>query len=214
MKKVLITILACVIAFAANAQQAVDMGLSVKWATCNLGASSPEQFGDYYAWGEISTKSFYDWGTYKWRDPAVGSKTKTDLSKYCRSADYGKLDKIRILEPADDAAHVKLGGKWRIPTDDEWEELMKNCTWSWTTRSGIQGYLVTSKKNGKSIFLPAAGHQTRSGLSGKGVLGFYWSSSLGLSFGVNAWVLGFGSHKVMDLAMDRFYGQSIRPVCE
>lgn len=214
MRKALTTVLACIIAFAANAQQAVDLGLSVKWASSNLGASSPEQPGGHYAWGETSTKSFYDWESYKFRDPSINSKTKADISKYCRSADYGRLDKIKTLEPVDDAAHAKLGGKWRIPTEDEWHELKKDCTWSWTTKSGRQGYLVTSKKNGKSIFLPVAGHQTRSGLSGKETLGFYWSSSLGGSFAKNASALGFGSNGVLEMTVDRFYGMSIRPVCD
>ena len=127
----------------------VDLGLSVKWATCNMGASSPEEYGDYYAWGETETKSTYDWNTYKW---CKGSENT--LTKYCTDSDYGTVDNKTVLDPEDDVAHVKWGGNWRMPTDAEIEELRENCIWKWTTQNGKNGYKVTSKKNGNSIFLP------------------------------------------------------------
>ena len=100
----------------------VDLGLSVKWATCNMGASSPEEYGDHYAWGETETESTYDWNTYKW---CKGSKNT--LTKYCTDSDYGTVDNKTVLDPEDDVAQVKWGGNWRMPTDAEIEELRENC---------------------------------------------------------------------------------------
>ena len=137
----------------------VDLGLSVKWATCNVGANSPEEYGDYFAWGETKPKDSYKWSTYKWCN---GSKDK--LTKYCKESYYGRVDNKTVLDLVDDAAHVNLGGAWRMPTKEEIRELKDNCTWTWTTQNGVNGYLVTSKKNDNSIFLPAAGYRSGSDL--------------------------------------------------
>lgn len=137
----------------------VDLGLSVKWATTNVGASSPEEYGAYFAWGEYNNKDDYDWTTYR---HCYG--TSSTLTKYCNksSSGYnGYTDSKTVLDPEDDMAHANWGGDWRTPTAAEWTELMdsENCTWTWTSRNDVYGYEVTSKKpgfTGNSIFLPAA----------------------------------------------------------
>ncbi|MBO4263340.1 MAG: hypothetical protein J5871_01515, partial [Bacteroidales bacterium] len=154
---------------------AVDMGLSVKWASCNVGASAPEDYGDYFAWGETSPKSTYSWSTYKY---CMGSSST--LTKYCNNSSYGYngyTDTRTILDLSDDAARVNWGGSWRMPTAAEWRELMNtdNCTWTWMPQN-IGGYEVISKKTGNSIFLSIGGY--RDGLLRSWVHGYYWSSSL------------------------------------
>lgn len=213
MRKLMTIAFCCILSAVAYAQQAVDMGLSVKWASCNLGASSPEQSGQYYAWGETSTKTEYSWRTYKLRDLSAG-RLVSHVTKYCSLPEYGTVDKLKILQPEDDAATKNLGSKWRMPTDKEWEELMTQCKWAWTKKNGRDGYLVTSRKTGNSIFLPAAGHQYLDSLTGEGALGFYWSSSRTNSYGASAWMMCFGSQSVKDETIERFAGQSIRPVCK
>ena len=186
----------------------VDLGLSVKWATCNVGASQPEEYGDYFAWGETSHKSTYDWNTYKWCNGSY-----TSLIKYCTDSDYGTVDNKKQLELSDDAARANWGGSWRMPTHDEFTELRTQCTWTWTTQNGVKGYKVTSKTNGRSIFLPAAGYRYGSSLSYAGSCGYYWSSSLytgGLDY---ARYVGFDSSYVDWDYYDRTDGQSVRPVC-
>ena len=184
----------------------VDLGLSVKWATCNVGASSPEEYGDYYAWGETETKSTYDWSTYKW-----GNSSST-LTKYCTDSRRGTVDNKTTLAPEDDVAHVKWGGNWRMPTEAEITELLQNCTWTWITQNGKNGYKVT-RPNGHSIFLPAAGSRSGSSLSNAGSYGYYWSSSLDTSGLYGACGVGFGSSGVYGRNDSRYYGQSVRPVC-
>ena len=186
----------------------VDLGLSVKWATCNMGASSPEEYGDYYAWGETETKSTYDWNTYKW---CKGSENT--LTKYCADSDYGTVDNKTILEPSDDVAHVKWGGNWRMPTHAEIKELRENCIWEWTTQNGKNGYKVTSKKNGNSIFLPAAGYRGDSSLNFVGANGLYWLSCSLTNSPISAWGMDFNSSDVSGGNNGRFCGLSVRPVC-
>ena len=198
--------------------EAVDLGLpsGLKWATCNLCengfVSSPEEYGDYYAWGEIEPKSTYSWSTYKWCN---GDYTK--LTKYYPSGktDYwdgsGSPDNKTVLELKDDVANVKLGGKWRMPTDAEWTELRTKCTWTWTTKNGVNGRLVTAT-NGNSIFLPAAGY--RYDISLYGSSGCYWSSSLDTGRPSYAWYVLFGSAKVSRNYIYRSGGRSVRPVSE
>lgn len=140
-------------------KNSVDLGLSVKWATCNLGASSPEQSGSYYAWGETSPKTAFSWENYKWTKE-IKSTYGDDIlvrSKYNSASNLGTVDNKTRLDPEDDAAHVKLGGKWRMPTMAEFKELIEKCDWTLTTRSGVSGFEVKSKSNGKSIFLPFTG---------------------------------------------------------
>ena len=186
----------------------VDLGLSVKWATCNVGASKPESYGDYFAWGETSPKSYYDWSTYKWCNGSSRS-----LTKYCTDSDYGTVDNKTQLELSDDAARANWGGSWRMPTYDEFTELRTKCTWTWTTRNGVKGYEVTSKANGRSIFLPAAGYRIVSSLGNAGSYGYYWSSSLYTDYPYRAMYVSFGLSLVYCDDDSREGGQSVRPVC-
>ena len=190
----------------------VDLGLSVKWATCNVGASKPEEYGDYFAWGETQPKETYDWSTYKWCNGSYDTQTK-----YCTDSYYGIVDNKTQLELSDDAARANWGGSWRMPTHEEQEELRTQCTWTWTTQNGVYGYKVTSKKSGytnKSIFLPAAGCRDDSSLSSAGSYGYYWSSSLYPDYPYGAYELYFSSDDVDWYYDGRYYGQSVRPVCQ
>ena len=206
--------IACASAQTAPADvQAVDLGLpsGLKWATMNVGATAPEAYGDYFAWGETETKADYSWANYK-----HGTDAK-QLTKYCTDASYGKdgfTDGKTSLDPEDDAASVNWGGSWRMPTDDEWQELIDNCDWTWTARNGKNGYEVKSKANGSSIFLPAAGIRDGNKLSNAGAYGNYWSGSLNADDPIGAWNLYFGSWTVERLYGNRYYGQSVRPVQE
>lgn len=203
--------------------KAVDLGLSVKWASFNLGALSPEEYGDYYAWGETEPyyisqdpltwkegkEAGYSWSSYKWCNGSI-----TTLTKYCNKSNYGYngfTDTKSVLYPEDDAASVNLGGNWRMPTDAEWTELRENCTWTWTTQNGVYGRLVTAS-NGNSIFLPAAGSRLDSSLNLAGFYGNYRSSSLITDYPYDAWLVYFNSGGVGRSFSHRFYGLSIRPV--
>ncbi len=174
--------------------EAVDLGLSVKWANMNVGASSPEDYGWYLAWGETEPKATYNWDTYF--DSVNGSSI--NFKKYYNNGGKTTLD----LE--DDAAHVNWGGDWRMPTLAEQDELCNtaNCTWSWTTQNGVKGYKVTSKKNGNSIFFPAADSRD-----------YVWSSSLHASNSSGAYFLYFDSSSVAWSSFYRYYGFSVRAVC-
>ena len=191
----------------------VDLGLSVKWATMNVGATTPEGAGDYFAWGETTAKSTYSWSNY-----TLCNGSKTTMTKYCESSDYGTVDNKTTLDPEDDAAHVNWGGNWRMPTKAEQDELRDNCTWTPTTENGVNGFRVTSNKEGytdKSIFLPAAGARDQSDLYYADLYSYYLSSSLNelnsycaynLSFNFDSGVVGFERY-------DRYYGLSVRAVC-
>ena len=183
-----------------HGHDAVDLGLSVKWATCNIGASSPEDYGDYYAWGETEIKGDYKNKTYF--DP--------------KQEKYHKKLKT-VLDSEDDVAHVKWGGSWRMPTVDEFKELEEKCTWTWTTQSGKKGYLVTSKTNGNSIFLPAARFSSSSSvlssLGGPAADGSYWSSSLSADLSSTARSLLFFSSNLRMYRTYRHFGLSVRAVC-
>ncbi len=185
----------------------VDLGLSVNWATFNVGANKPEDYGDYFAWGETEPKSTYDWSNYKW---CRGSETT--LTKYCNHSGYGTVDNKTTLELSDDVAAVNWGGKWRMPTTDEMYELKDQCTWTWTTLNGVNGYEVTSNSNGNSIFLPAAGIRYNSGLYNEGSNGEYLlSSQFPFTPGAGRSV-SLGSGTVYIGGSDRSHGLSVRPV--
>ena len=199
-----------------NTPKAVDLGLSVRWASFNLGATAPEQYGDYYAWGETSTKKNYDWSTYKW-----GNGSKNKLTK------YNQRDKKTVLEPEDDVVHVKFGGLWRMPTDEELEELRDKCTWTATTQKGVSGYKVTGP-NGNSIFLPAAGYKSGAYPLNDGYWGYYWSSTLtdyDWDFASQMYFyfeddpdaglyLDVGFEGEFEAEVGRYLGRSIRPVMD
>ena len=174
-----------------NGHDYVDLGLSVKWATCNVGASSPGDYGNHYAWGETSTKSSYD----------------TD-----NSATYGKQMGSIAGNPTYDVARKKWGSPWRLPTKAEFDELVDNCTWTWTTQNGHNGYKVTSKKNGNSIFLPAAGYRDGTSSGSQGTDGYYWSATPYKSGDYGAYYLYFYEGYRYSDWFYSFYGRSVRPV--
>lgn len=156
----------------------VDMGLpsGLLWAECNLGAHAPEEYGDYYAWGEISPKEVYNWSTYRYCS-VDGEGNLQTLNKYNTSNAYGSIDNLTTLEAMDDAATAALGSGAHIPTADEWRELIDNTTEEWTTMNGVNGRKFTAT-NGNTLFLPAAGRRGSAGLEYAGEHGFYWSSTL------------------------------------
>jgi len=239
-------------------EEVVDLGLSVKWRGWNLGASKPQEFGDYYAWGELepyytslsvdksqgwyangwnSNKSNgYNWQSYKFRKSgfnAWDSSNPLIVTKYNTIEGRGTVDGKTVLDLEDDAAHVALGGSWRIPTKEEWDELLDNCTTEFVQNawefyiSGVKygGHArrFTSKKNGKSILLPIAGYFFNTYCyASQGVQGSYWSSTL-----VSSHIQDSGEHapgeayylrlygSTIDVYMiERFEGISIRPVTD
>lgn len=184
----------------------VDLGLSVKWATCNIGASKPEKYGYYFAWGETSPKTDYSLLTYKYcRD--------TILTKYCKNLSPEIDDNKAVLDLEDDAAHVNWGDSWRMPTKEEQDELRSMCTWEWTKQNGVNGYKVTSKINGNSLFLPAAGYRGSGGRANVGSNGYYWASSISSDGSSYAYHLFFYSSLVLLNCSCRYYGLPVRPVC-
>ena len=188
------------ISFTTQEHEYVDLGLSVKWATCNVGATMPEEYGDYFAWGEVEPKIEYSWSTYKYCDG-----TENTLTKYCSNSSFGKnafTDNKTILDPEDDAATVNWGGAWRMPTYDEMKELVFECTWTWTTQNGVDGYKATGP-NGNFIFLPATGVMNENVLVGGY---YYWSSSS--SGGISATCMNYYSFA----GCYRYYGFAVRPV--
>lgn len=191
--------------------EAVDLGLSVKWAAFNVGATTPEEAGEYYAWGEITPKAQYDWTSYLWCE---GDYNK--LTKYCSQYSYGKVDSKRTLDSDDDVASHEWGGSWRMPTNEEWNELIDSCDWKWCTENGVNGYRVTSKVSGhtdKSIFLPAAGEKAETSLSAVGSEGVYWSSNTVSGMSFYAYYLSFTSGGVETNGTARYFGFPVRPVC-
>lgn len=217
-----------------NGHEYVDLGLSVKWATCNVGALKPHEDGYHYAWGSTDINHYnYDpyhrfrsddtirYGLFCWTAYEFCTYADITLSKYCTKKSYAinssSIDNKVTLEPEDDVAHVKWGGKWRMPTKKEFKELIKNCTWVLTTQNGVKGFLITSNKKGfqdRSIFMPASGIQdgyynTRNHYSK------YWSSSLDNTLSNRAITLTFDSYDKVDISTEeRCNGCTIRPVCQ
>ena len=182
-----------------DTHQYVDLGLSVMWATTNVGAEEPEEYGEYFAWGETEPKDNFTWANYKWCDGTVNNITK-----------YNNIDSLITLLPEDDAAHVNWGGEWRMPTFEEQRELREYCTWTWETINGHTGYRVTGP-NGNSIFLPAAGNITNQKLDAVGAMGYQWSSTA--KPGIQAHRMHY-SHSVIEdyHGGSRACGASVRPV--
>ena len=189
----------------------VDLGLpsGLLWATCNVGADTPEDYGDHFAWGETQPKEYYNWSTYQ---HCMGSYST--MTKYCNNSEYGYngyIDNLTILLPMDDAATANWGNGWRMPTREEWQELYQNTTCTWTTLNGVNGRLFFAS-NGSSLFLPAAGYRLDSSLYLAGSYGYYWSSSLHAAYPSRAWILMFRSLDFFMSSNGRPYGQSVRPV--
>ena len=181
-----------------DTHEAVDLGLpsGTKWATCNVGASKPEEYGGYYAWGETEEKEVYDESTYKYYQNGEYVNLGSDISgtKY-------------------DVARQKWGGNWCMPTKDDIKELLDNCTSEWTTLNGVNGRKFTSNINGNSIFLPAAGYRWLGDLGYAGENGYYWSSTQNPDYSDGAYYLYFYSGNARwRYYLDRFSGQSVRPV--
>ncbi len=220
-----------------NDHEYVDLGLpsGTLWAKMNIGAEKITDYGDYFAWGETTPKKdadgnylLYNLKSYKWytsdtivETDADGFETityKEGYTKYCydSSCGYeGHTDNLTTLELSDDAAHVNWGGAWRMPTREEFNELINNCTWTWATLNGVNGYKVTSKAEGNTnyIFLPAAGWRYGTSLYNAGSVGNYWSSSLDESGPNSACVLRFYSDYQDWSDYYRYFGHSVRPVC-
>lgn len=175
----------------------VDLGLpsGTLWATCNIGASSPEEYGDYFAWGETEPKDYYDWSTYKWCNGSMDSMTK-----YCTDDNKTELD------PEDDAAYVNWGSSWRMPTSEQQQELTLNCTWTWAQHNGVAGQLVTGP-NGNTIFLPTAGYRGNQNLHQAGLDGYYWSRTLSPNALLCGWSGPFWNSNLL-----RYMGCSVRAV--
>ena len=190
----------------------VNLGLSVKWATCNIGATKPSEAGNYYAWGETETKtSFGSWKTYK-----LG-ESSTTLTK------YNSTDKKTVLESEEDVASVKWSPLCRIPTQAEFAELYNanNCTFTWTSKTTssketVSGYTVKSKKNGNSIFIPASGcYQSNSSLINHNSVGFYWSSTLISNSTAQAYYFRLNNSTCTNECKGaRFWGLTVRPVAQ
>ena len=212
-----------------NGDLAVDLGLSVKWATCNVGANTPEEYGDYYAWGDTTTMyepgyaqedpqahwkegktAGYVWTTYK---HCIGNYKFT---KYCNNSGLGEggyTDSNTTLLSVDDVAHYKWGGNWRMPTRAEFEELLDSCDCNFTTQNGVDGLKVTNKKDpSQSIFLPAAGNRNATSFDSDGLFGFYLSSSLYLYDPTYAYYFYFGNDYHFTSGIFRYLGCSVRPV--
>lgn len=189
--------------------EAVDLGLSVQWASFNVGATRPEEPGYYFAWGETEPKSVYSWEAYKYR---LTGDTGDDVtfSKYNSNSERGTVDKKTRLTLSDDAAHANWGDGWRMPVYLEIKELLEQCNWEWTTQDGIEGNRVTSKINGNSIFLPATGYRNNADLSSE-ESGSYWVSALYLSM-VTAYTLHSAKDKTGVGVLPRCYGLPVRPV--
>ena len=196
--------------FDANGYDYVDLGLpsGLKWATCNVGAAKPEEFGSYFAWGETEEKAHYGWESYTWC-----SGSENTMTKYCTDKYYGAADEKTILEADDDVAHVQWGGSWRMPTAEEMQELSSKCVWEWTTLNYVNGYRVTGP-NGNSIFLPAAGCRYAAKLDAVGRYGFYLSGSLYTNNGNYSSLLYFSRFSYDCYNNYRYYGHTVRPVAE
>ena len=209
----------------------VDLGLTsgTQWATANVGASKAQDYGNYYAWGEVTTKEVYNWKTYKYG-------TYNYDKDYSNLIKYNLSDNKTTLDPADDAAHVNWGGKWVVPADKDFEELLAECYWQWTdnyNNSNVEGYIVYKAKSSSDkgvkiyeyetpsssyklsdahIFLPAAGYCERGVLISNGSGGYYWSSSLDTGNPSCAWFVSFNSGSMYDFYASRYFGHSVRAV--
>ena len=189
--------------------ESVDLGLSVIWSSCNLGASKSTDYGSCFSWGETEEKTLpYIKASYKWMK-------KNKLLKYCTNKKRGKIDNKNVLENSDDVAFQQLGGSWRIPTNSDFEELENNCEKVWYSNydsTGVSGILYLSKINGKSIFLPACGYHVYGYYMGDKKEGVYWTSNLNTMEPLTSYYYYFDSSRNKIDSFSRYYGCYIRPV--
>ena len=190
----------------------VDLGLpsGTLWSKTNVGAENPEDYGDYFAWGETTPKENYSWSTYQWCNGSYGQMTK-----YCTQSSYGNngfTDNKTELDPEDDAATANWGEEWCMPSNDQVQELMNNCTTMWMTRNGVYGRLFTSNINGETLFIPASGFRDGRSLDNVGSSGSIWSRTLDVYIPDYAYYLSFGSEEVIWYGFDRSRGRNVRPV--
>ena len=196
------------------AYEYVDLGLpsGTLWATCNVGANAPEEYGDYFAWGEtVPNKENYSWTTTAW---VYYEGSSLRFSKYNTSEQYGEIDNKTELVPEDDAAYVNWGSEWRMPSADQVNELLTQCTWEWVDVNGVNYRKITGP-NGNSIFLPAAGQRSGANTSSVGTNGNYWTRDLYATTTVNpmnAFKLYFSKTMKQRTSGSRNYGCSVRPV--
>ncbi len=197
-----------------NNHDYVDLGLpsGLMWATCNVGAETPEAYGAYFAWGETETKDYFDWKSYRYGN-FLGDRY--ELYKYCSDSAYsldGFVDELTLLESTDDAALACWGTGWRTPTIEEWDEMFQHTSYEFTSQNGVDGWCFTAS-NGNSLFLPDAGYWW-DGSFNHGGLGLYWSSSLNTLFPCRSWSFHFNAYQChLCGSSDRNRGQSVRPVC-
>ena len=189
----------------------VDLGLpsGTLWANCNIGATVPEGYGNYYSWAEIEKKETYKWDTYKYCN-----ESGTQLTKYCNDPEFGNegyIDNLTILESGDDAAIVLLGNEWCMPTKEQWDELLQNTTYTWTTQNDVNGYLFTAT-NGNTMFLPASDRIRDEEVLDLGNQGYYWSNMLDNENPRKANTLVFSSEDIKTSSSLRHLGIPVRPV--
>lgn len=188
----------------------LDLPSGTLWATCNIGANSPEEYGDYFAWGETEPKLYYSLSTYKLCEGTFNTNTK-----YCTKEGNGIVDNKIELEPIDDAAIVNWGISWQVPSKEQFKELINanNCIINMTTQEGVEGWLITSKSNNNNIFLPATGYFEGSNLYHLNEYGCYWSRTLNTNSCDNAHnLLLHLNHQSSEIYSERYIGQPIRPI--
>ena len=208
-------VLCCTLTVAAqnieSGHEYVDLGLpsGTLWATMNVGATEPEEYGWFFAWGETGPKGTYSVENYKLAEVDEEGALITK---------YNDTDGKTTLDPEDDAATVNWGGRWRMPTSAEWTELRENCTWTWTTRNNVCGYEVKGTNgSSNSIFIPATGYRLDGMRFEEGSVGYYWSSSISTDideFPYNAWFWYFGPATYRQSYIYRNNGLTVRPVCQ
>ena len=204
-----------------DSHEYVDLGLpsGTLWATCNVGANSPEEYGDYFAWGETEPKGDYSWSSYKWMTEGqaswewINKYTFADNQKTASWYDGDTFigDGKKVLLPADDAATANWGSDWQTPSQEQCEELIANTTTTWTTQNGVAGMKITGK-NGNSIFLPAGGSMNGTNLMNDGVNGQYWSRSLYTTYADYGYNMLASSSGLGMAGLSRYYGYCVRPV--
>lgn len=195
---VLFTLLNSSLILAQNASDAVDLGLSVNWASHNIGAKHPEQSGSFFAWGEYKEKSYYFYDTYEFTDKTVDYQSCIDIGNHIANTSY-------------DAAHILWGGEWKMPSENEFAELIEKCEWIWTNYNGVEGYKVIGT-NGNSIFLPASGKKF--GEVKPDLEGGYWSETVNGGLGRTSRSLWFTSSRKSIWGESRVTGMNIRPVIQ